>query len=99
MAKYKINMSGARSVYDIHEKIQEGLKFPGYYGKNLDALWDCLTDMDSPVEIHIYGTRMLGKEMNDFFTESIIKIFDEVKAWFAEAGEKFEFTICEEKYN
>lgn len=99
MAKYKINLSGAKSVYDIHEKIQEGLKFPDYYGKNLDALWDCLTDMDAPVEIYIYGAETLGKEMSVLFTESIIKIFDEVKEWFTEAGERFEFTIIEEKYN
>lgn len=97
MAKYKINLSGAKSVYDIHEKIQEGLEFPNYYGRNLDALWDCLTDMDAPVEIHIYGTKTLGKEITEFFTESVIKLFEEVKEWFVEDGEKFEFTIIEEK--
>ncbi len=99
MAKYKINLSGAKSVYDIHEKIQDGLNFPDYYGKNLDALWDCLTDMDAPVEIYIYGTETFGEKMNEFFTENIVKTFDDVKEWFAETGEKFEFTISEEKYN
>ncbi len=99
MTKYEINLSGAKSVYDIHEKIQEGLKFPDYYGKNLDALWDCLTDMDAPVEIYIYGTKTLGKEMKELFTEEILNIFDEVKEWFAEAGDKFTFAIIEGKYN
>ena len=99
MIKYKINLSEARSVYDIHEKIQEGLKLPDYYGKNLDALWDCLTDMDAPVEIYICGVETLGQEMKKFFTEEIMKIFDEVTAWFAENGEKFTFTTEEKRYN
>lgn len=29
-----------------HPYLQEKLSFPGYYGKNLDALFDCLTDLD-----------------------------------------------------
>ncbi len=95
MEKYTINLSGVKSVYDIHERIQEGLKLPDYYGKNLDALWDCITDMDAPVEIYIYGAQKLGKENREFFIEKIMKIFEEAKGWFAESGEKFEFLQCD----
>lgn len=28
-----------------------GLGFPGYYGANLDALWDCLTDLTEPTAL------------------------------------------------
>ena len=28
-----------------HAYLQEALGFPAYYGKNLDALFDCLTDL------------------------------------------------------
>lgn len=34
---------GGRAV--ILEGIGEALGFPDYYGANLDALWDCLTDL------------------------------------------------------
>ena len=30
----------------VHEYLKEQLAFPEYYGKNLDALYDCLTDLD-----------------------------------------------------
>ena len=29
---------------EAHEYIASKLGFPGYYGKNLDALYDCLTE-------------------------------------------------------
>ena len=28
-----------------HEYLQEAFGFPAYYGKNLDALFDCLTEL------------------------------------------------------
>ena len=28
-----------------HEYLAKMLSFPGYYGKNLDALYDCLTEL------------------------------------------------------
>ena len=36
----------------VHDYLMEMLSFPEYYGKNLDALHDCLTDLED-VEIMI----------------------------------------------
>ena len=36
----------------VHNYLMEMLEFPEYYGKNLDALHDCLTDLED-VEITI----------------------------------------------
>ena len=36
----------------VHDYLKECLKFPEYYGRNLDALHDCLGDLDD-VEITI----------------------------------------------
>ena len=36
----------------VHDYLMEMLDFPEYYGKNLDALHDCLTDLED-VEIVI----------------------------------------------
>ena len=32
-----------------HDYLKEMLEFPEYYGKNLDALHDCLTDLENVV--------------------------------------------------
>jgi len=34
----------------MHEALAETLSFPDYYGMNLDALNDCMTDVSVPVE-------------------------------------------------
>lgn len=31
----------------VHDYLMEMLDFPEYYGKNLDALHDCLTDLEN----------------------------------------------------
>lgn len=32
-----------RSIEEFHDKLKIILELPDYYGRNLDALWDCLT--------------------------------------------------------
>ena len=32
-------------IAQVHNYLKEMLEFPEYYGKNLDALYDCLTDL------------------------------------------------------
>ena len=39
------NLSAAQSKQDVHEAIATGFLFPAHYGKNLDALYDCMTDL------------------------------------------------------
>ena len=36
-----------------HAYLREQLNLPNYYGNNLDALYDCLTDLSVPTTIHV----------------------------------------------
>lgn len=44
MKKVIINCAEINSRYQLHEKLADALSFPEWYGRNLDALHDILTD-------------------------------------------------------
>jgi RNAse (barnase) inhibitor barstar len=39
------NLSSAQSKQDVLEGIAQSFLFPAHFGKNLDALFDCMTDL------------------------------------------------------
>ena len=40
-----IYLEGERLKSDYHRYLKEKFDFPDYYGENLDALYDCLTEI------------------------------------------------------
>jgi RNAse (barnase) inhibitor barstar len=46
------NLSSAQTKQDVLEAIAAGFLFPPHFGKNLDALYDCMTDL-----VHKSGTQ------------------------------------------
>lgn len=48
-----IDCSNLSHAMELHMKLAELLDFPEWYGNNLDALYDCLTDLAAPVELHL----------------------------------------------
>ena len=53
----------------LHDYLKETLNLPGYYGKNLDALHDCLTDLDN-IEISI-----TMPEENGAIFQKVLRVF------------------------
>jgi ribonuclease inhibitor len=39
----KLRQSEGDRYENVHDWLQQELKLPEWYGKNLDALWDCVT--------------------------------------------------------
>ena len=54
----------------VHLYLKEKFQFPEYYGNNLDALMDCLTDLDE-TEITI-----IDADISDVYTKKVLKVFD-----------------------
>ena len=38
---------------ELHDALSEALELPEWYGRSLDALYDCLTDLSVPTTIHV----------------------------------------------
>lgn len=51
MKEIIIDATKMQTAEKIHEFLLKELEFPDWYGKNLDALFDCLTE--SPEELHL----------------------------------------------
>ena len=46
-----IDFGKFENAKEVHAYLKEVLSFPDYYGANLDALHDCLTDISEDTEI------------------------------------------------
>lgn len=53
-------LDGRDGMAAIHEQLARALDFPGYYGRNLDALYDCLTETAADVHLELQNRDALG---------------------------------------
>ena len=53
MIKLVLNGKEISSEQQIHRLLADALDFPTWYGENLDALFDCITDVTDDVEISV----------------------------------------------
>ena len=84
-----LDMTGCKSLLELHLIFKETFGFPDFYGKNLDALWDSLWEYcPEDTIIYVKGTRSLPKEFGEYM-EKIYEIFHDVE----EEGENIQFVI------
>ena len=53
-----------RSRKKLHKTLAKELGFPDYYGSNLDALYDCLTDLHEEVQLTVRHCASLEERLN-----------------------------------
>lgn len=49
-----------------HAYIAQQLQFPAYYGKNLDALYDLLTERKETLEVRFYHTEEMKDQLGAY---------------------------------
>ena len=72
MKKYIVDFRKVNSIAEVHKELKESLNSPDYYGENLDALNDCLSEIENEHLIYV----LTYKETLDGFDE-IMKVFDD----------------------
>ncbi len=70
--QFALDLRTVGSIEDLHGLLKTTFDFPDYYGRNWDALWDCLGEIDrAPMTITLIGwgdaCQRLGWKMNIFF--------------------------------
>ena len=58
-----IEIDGKLIKKEGHDYLKEILNFPDYYGKNLDALYDCLTDIGVDTEIKLLNKDLVSNDI------------------------------------
>ena len=51
---------------DLHKALREGLEFPEWYGNNLDALHDVLTEYNEETCIELKNPALLDEHLGDY---------------------------------
>ena len=75
--EYFINFSTVTDRASLHEKLKACLSLPEWYGANLDALYDCLTDL-GPSVISLSGLRWL--EPLGTYGKKVLQVFRDAEA-------------------
>ena len=62
-----IDGNSVTSMEDIHKVLAQQLEFPEWYGSNLDALHDCLTDLHEEADVSIIHSDALLETLGPAF--------------------------------
>lgn len=49
--EHRVDCSDIGCSKELHRAIAASLSFPDWYGHNLDALYDCLTEIGAPIHL------------------------------------------------
>lgn len=59
MARYTLDCSRIADSAALHQALAELLSLPEWYGRNLDALYDCLTELGADTCLHLLHEELL----------------------------------------
>ncbi len=88
-----LDLTDCKYVMELHERIRVALDFPEFYGCNLSALWDLISEPRT-THLTIHGVHTMSKDCREEFLE-MIPIFDRNVEWQRHWGLYFNYDILD----
>ena len=63
----EIDLASVKNKEDLHALLKNMLDFPDYYGRNLDALYDVLTESGDGWNIIFYNSKFARYRLGKYF--------------------------------
>lgn len=78
MRVVRLDGAAMTTVDKVHATLQKEMGFPDYYGNNLDALWDMLSEESEEVHIILEREEAM-KKLLGAYVEELIRVFREAE--------------------
>ena len=92
MKKAIVDLTDCKYISELHQRFQKALEFPDYYGKNLDAFWDCIS-IDCDVDfVTVIGSKSLPYDLKPTM-EKIADLLEQNKQEWADSDSPFDYEI------
>ncbi len=75
---------------DLHDYLKKIMRLPGYYGRNLDALADCLSELGSHVTVILNNANAM-KDGLGVYANRLLNVFYDISS----EPNSFSFVISE----
>lgn len=74
-----LDFAGIKTLWELHEYFKTVFQLPEYYGRNMDALWDCLYySFEFPTTITLKNVSDIPAEMQETI-EVMLELFDDLQ--------------------
>lgn len=76
MRTITLDINRLYSVPELHKYLRNALALPAYYGANLDALYDCLTEIAEPTQL-IVPANVTDNEKLGWYGEQLLQVLQD----------------------
>lgn len=87
-----LDLTGCKSLGELHLRIKKTFDFPDFYGQNWDAFWDLLWSECDANRIVVLGMKTLSEEYA-WHLDKMLEILQRLKAHRAKYGDEIEIVI------
>ena len=88
MKKIVLELEKMRSLPMLHKYLHTALALPEYYGANLDAFYDCLTEIAEPTEL-VVPQQVAAEAYLGWYGEQFLQMLQDAAA----ANEALKITL------